>query len=149
MHVLVRSDGLAATMSDYLVQRIERSPDITLHARTEVISVEGKNYLEQVTWKNRKTGDECRLPIGSLFVMIGADPNTQWLQGCVPFDDKGFVVTGNLPDGAILPSPYATALNGVFTIGDVRSRSVKRVASAVGEGSVVISSVHQYLAGLN
>ncbi len=148
VHVLVRSEGLAATMSDYLVQRIDKSPDITLHPFTEVTEVEGDGYLTHVTWTDRRSGRSERRAIGSLFVMIGAEPNTGWLRGCVPLDAAGFVRTGHADDGTPLASPYATALPGVFAVGDVRSGSVKRVASGVGEGSVVISAVHQALANL-
>jgi thioredoxin reductase (NADPH) len=147
VHVLVRGPSLAATMSDYLVQRIENSPTITLRPFTEVTAVEGDGYLSHVTWTDRRSGQSERRQIGCLFVMIGAEPNTDWLRNCVPLDDKGFVLTGQAPAGPGLASPYATALPGVFAIGDVRSDSIKRVASGVGEGSVVISAVHRYLAG--
>lgn len=146
VHVLVRSEGLTATMSDYLVHRINDSPTITLHTFTEIIAVEGESFLSDVTWTNRQDGTCERRAIAGLFVMIGADPNTDWLEGCVPLDSKGFVLAGTAVDGAASASPYATALPGVFAVGDVRSGSVKRVASSVGEGSVVISAVHQYLA---
>lgn len=146
VHVLVRGPSLAATMSDYLVQRIENSPSITLHPYTEVTRVEGQAYLSHVTWTGRRTGLSERHAVGCLFVMIGAEPNTDWLGGCVPLDAQGFVLTGQAEAGVNLISPYATALPGVFAIGDVRSGSVKRVASGVGEGSVVISAVHRYLA---
>ncbi|NIJ35210.1 FAD-dependent oxidoreductase [Sphingomonas oligoaromativorans] len=149
VHVLVRSEGLAATMSDYLVQRIADSPVITLHPFTEVTAVEGQDFLTHVTWTDRRIGASERREIGSLFVMIGADPNTPWLDGCVPLDDKGFVQTGTGQNGAPLASPYATSVPGIFAVGDVRSGSIKRVASGVGEGSVVISAVHQFLAALD
>lgn len=146
VHVLVRGPSLAATMSDYLVQRIANSPSITLHPYTEVTAVEGEGYLSHVTWTQRLTGQSDRRAVGCLFVMIGAEPNTDWLEGCAPLDAQGFVLTGQAEPDAGLFSPYATALPGVFAIGDVRSGSVKRVASGVGEGSVVISAVHRYLA---
>lgn len=146
VHVLVRASGLAATMSDYLVQRIDDSPAITLHPFTEITAVEGDRFLSEVTWTNRQDGTSERRSIAGLFVMIGADPNTDWLHGCVPLDPKGFVLAGATVDGAAPASPYATALPGVFAVGDVRSGSVKRVASGVGESSVVISAAHQYLA---
>lgn len=145
VHVLVRSEGLAATMSDYLVQRIKDSPAITLHTSTEIVAVEGESFLSDVTWTNRQDGTTERRAIAGLFVMIGAVPNTDWLEGCVPLDPKGFVLAGEAVDDLPLASPYATSLPGVFAVGDVRSGSVKRVASGVGEGSVVISAVHQYL----
>lgn len=143
VHILVRSDGLAATMSDYLIQRIERSPKISLHVHTEITALEGDRYLEQVTWRDRSGTEEVKA-IGNIFVMIGAEPNTQWLGGCVPLDSKGFIVTG---EGEEI-SAYQTVEPGIFAVGDVRAGSTKRVASGVGEGSVAISSVHNYLAGI-
>jgi thioredoxin reductase (NADPH) len=145
VHILVRAKGLAATMSDYLVQRIEQSPKITLHAQSEITALEGDERLRRVTWTNRDTGATETHPVGNVFVMIGAEPNTEWLGGCVALDDKKFVRTGAGADGMALASPYATTLAGVFAVGDVRSGSVKRVASGVGEGSVVIQAVHQFL----
>ena len=146
VHVVVRSAGLAATMSDYLVQRIETSPQITVHAFTEVSALEGdETYLRAVTLSNRKTGESKSYPIANLFLMIGAQPNTDWLGGCLTLDDKGFVETGKDGDGKALSSPFATTMPGVFAVGDVRSGSVKRVASGVGEGSVVVQAIHQYL----
>ena len=103
--------------------------------------------LSHVSRTERGTGQPERREIGCLFVMIGAEPNTDWLRGCVPFDARGFVLTGQIPAGSGLASPYATALPGVFAIGDVRAGSIKYVPSGVGEGSVVISSVHRLLAG--
>jgi thioredoxin reductase (NADPH) len=145
VHILVRADGLAATMSDYLVKRIASSPQITLHTRTEIEHLEGDAFLRHVTWIRRDTGERERRPIQNVFVMIGAEPNTEWLNGCLDLDTRGFVRTGQAPDGNALPSPYATSRAGIFAVGDVRSGSVKRVASGVGEGSVVVQAVHQYL----
>ena len=144
VHMLVRSAGLAATMSDYLVRRIETSPKITVHPFTKVTALEGDGLLRRVTWSGRDGVPKTR-PVGNLFVMIGAEPNTAWLGGCLRLDEKGFVETGRDTDGQALASPFATTTAGVFAIGDVRSGSVKRVASGVGEGSVVVSAVHQYL----
>lgn len=138
VHVLVRAEGLAATMSDYLVQRIDQSPRITLHARTAITRLEGADRLEHVTWATH--GQEERRPVRALFVMIGAEPNTDWLAGCLVLDPKGFVLTGQ---GG---SPFETSRPGIYAVGDVRAGSVKRVASGVGEGSVVVSAVHQFLA---
>ena len=146
VHVLVRADGLAATMSDYLVQRIEQSPKITLHPRTEITALAGDDRLRQVTWTDRGTGASEARTVGNVFLMIGADPNTDWLNGCLALDAKGFVKTGSDADGMALASPYATTKPGLFAIGDVRSGSVKRVASGVGEGSVVVQAIHQFLA---
>ncbi|MEG3149445.1 FAD-dependent oxidoreductase [Sphingomonas sp. ZT3P38] len=143
LHILVRSRGLAETMSDYLVQRILSSDRITLHTHCQVTALEGDTYLGHVTWANAKTGEEQRHTISNMFVMIGAQPNTDWLDGCLALDDKGFVKTG--ADAAGSTSPYATSKPGIFAIGDIRAGSVKRVASGVGEGSVVVSSVHRFL----
>jgi len=148
VHILVRSEGLAATMSNYLIQRIDASPKITLHPFTEVTALEGDGVLERVTWTNRRTGESETRDIANLFVMIGAMPNTDWLDGCVPLDRGGFVITGRDGSGQALASPYATERPGIFAVGDARSGSTKRVASGVGEGSVVVSAVHAYLADL-
>jgi thioredoxin reductase (NADPH) len=145
VHVLIRRDGLASTMSDYLVQRIDLSQRITLYPRTEITSLAGDASLREVGWTNRGTGCVERRKIGSVFIMIGAEPNTEWLSGCLELDSKNFVVTGRDKRGRVLHSPYATSLPGIFAVGDVRAGSIKRVASGVGEGSVVISAIHQHL----
>ncbi len=146
VHILCRGPGLAATMSDYLVRRIDASDRITLHPRTEVVRLEGEHHLEAVTWRDHGRGTEERHPMRNLFVMIGAEPNTDWLGGCLDLDAKGFVLTGADAEGRPLASPYATSRPGIFAVGDVRAGSVKRVASGVGEGSVVVAAVHQFLA---
>ncbi|RYE90401.1 MAG: FAD-dependent oxidoreductase, partial [Myxococcales bacterium] len=145
VHLLVRAGGLAATMSDYLVQRIHSSPRITFHPRTEITGLAGDTELREVTWTDRTTGVSETHPIGNVFLMIGADPNTDWVSGCLDLDPKGFVKTGHDASGAALASPYATTHPGIYAVGDVRSGSVKRVASGVGEGSVVVQAIHQYL----
>lgn len=145
VHILVRGDGLAATMSDYLVQRIAQSPRITLYSHCQIDHLDGDGYLREVGWHCTRTGVTTRRGVGSLFVMIGAEPNTAWLRDCLDLDRKGFVLTGRDADGFATPSPYATTLRGVFAVGDVRSGSVKRVASGVGEGSVVVQAIHRYL----
>jgi thioredoxin reductase (NADPH) len=145
VHILVRAAGLAETMSDYLVRRIESSPRITVRARTEITGLAGDTYLREVEWRELGADAGERRKIGNVFVMIGAEPNTSWLEGCLALDPKGFVVTGEGEDGKPLASDYMTSRQGVFAVGDVRSGSVKRVASGVGEGSVVVSAVHQYL----
>jgi thioredoxin reductase (NADPH) len=145
VHVLVRGEGLAATMSDYLVQRIAQSPRCTLHSHTEITGLDGDERLGRVTWTNLREGRSETRPIGNVFVMIGAQPNTTWLDGCLELDEQGFVRTGKRPDGTPLPSPYMTTKPGVFAVGDVRSGSVKRVAASVGEGSVVVAAIHHYL----
>jgi thioredoxin reductase (NADPH) len=145
VHVVVRGSGLAATMSDYLVQRIENSPSITVHPYSEVSALAGDTYLRQVTLTNRNSGAIETHPIANLFLMIGAEPNTEWLNGCLTLDAKGFVRTGRDAEGKALASPFATTKAGIFAVGDVRSGSVKRVASSVGEGSVVVQAIHQFL----
>lgn len=144
VHHIVRGKSLASTMSQYLVSRIESSSRITLYTESEIVKLEGTSSLEGVTWINRKTGESTVRPIRNVFVMIGAEPNSGWLFGVVRLDKKGFILTGGA-DG-FERTPYATSVPGMFAVGDVRSSSVKRVASAVGEGSVVISDVHRYLA---
>jgi len=144
VHHIIRGPSLGSTMSQYLISRIERSHHITLYTDTEIEKLEGGTNLEFVTWTNRKTGQRTRKPIGSVFVMIGAEPNSGWLYGTVKLDKKGFVLTGT-PD-SFERTPYATSVPGMYAVGDVRANSVKRIASAVGEGSVVISDVYRYLA---
>src|ERR671927_216358 len=155
VYMLVRSAGLAATMSRYLIRRIEETPTITLRPQTEIVAVEGGNHLNSVYWRNSQTGQTEKHEISHVFVMTGADPNTSWLNGCIALDDKGFIKTG--PDLStenlrtrgwpLMRQPYLleTNLPGVFAVGDVRGGSIKRVASAVGEGSIAISFVHQVL----
>jgi thioredoxin reductase (NADPH) len=144
VHMLVRGAGLAATMSDYLVRRIERSDKITLYPHSEVTTLAGDASLQSVTWTDRQSGAETTRPASSIFVMIGAEPNTQWAAGCLKLDPQGFVCTG-AKAGADADSPYATSRPGVYAVGDVRSGSVKRVASGVGEGSVVVQAIHRFL----
>jgi thioredoxin reductase (NADPH) len=143
VYIMVRGKSLAATMSQYLLSRIEQSRHITILTETEIVSLHGESHLEQVTWVHRCDGSETTKAIEDLFVMIGAQPNTSWLKGVVALDEKGFVITG--APQAFDGTPYATNTAGIYAVGDVRTASVKRVASAVGEGSVVISDVHRYL----
>ena len=103
------------------------------------------DYLRAVTLTDRQSGESRALPIANLFLMIGAAPNTDWLAGCLALDPQGFVPTGQDAQGQALASPYATTLPGVFAVGDARAGSVKRVASSVGEGSVVVQAIHQFL----
>jgi thioredoxin reductase (NADPH) len=144
VYLMIRGKSLAATMSQYLLSRIEQSRRITILTETEIVLLEGGSHLEQVTWVNHRDGSTTTKRIEDLFVMIGAQPNTSWLKGVVALDEKGFVITGG-PQG-FDSTPYATNTAGIYAVGDVRTASVKRVASAVGEGSVVISDVHRYLA---
>jgi len=155
VHILVRSEGLADSMSRYLIRRIEDSPNVTLHTRTQITALEGTDRLERVGWRNAVSDSAEVRKIEHVFLMTGAVPNTQWLQGCVALDDKGFVRTGPelLEDGQVATrwplarAPYLleTSLPGVFAVGDVRADSVKRIASAVGEGSICVQFVHRVL----
>ena len=138
VHVLIRRDDLRDTMSNYLVQRLTHHERITVHPRCELSAVHGSGRLSGVTWHDRARDRDVRLDAAALFLMIGADPCTTWLHDIgVDLDAKGFVLTHD---------SFATSIPGLFAVGDVRADSVKRVASAVGEGSVVISAVHAYLA---
>lgn len=145
IHMLVRGSGLAATMSSYLVERIEASPAIQVHPFTEIVELDGEHVLRRVTWRESTSQRAETRDIGNVFVMIGAVPRTDWLADCLALDDKGFVRTGTGADGSTLASPFETTRRGVYAVGDVRSGSIKRVASGVGEGSVVIQAIHQFL----
>jgi thioredoxin reductase (NADPH) len=142
VHMLIRGPRLSSTMSDYLVRRILATKAITLHPCSEVVGLEGTTHLSQVTWQSRATGEKTRLETEHLFVMIGADPCTAWLRDCVDLDANGFVRTSSRSEDR---GPFETSVRGIFAVGDVRSGSVKRVASAVGEGSVVVAGIHRYL----
>ena len=157
VYMLVRSGELSSTMSRYLISRIEENPAIELHYKTEISGLEGNGHLQRVTWRNRETDESSTHDIRHLFTMAGASPRTEWLQGCLALDDKGFIVTGRDLDGRLgasgaplwpLERPaqmLETSLPGVFAVGDVRSGSVKRVASGVGEGAIAIALVHRVL----
>jgi thioredoxin reductase (NADPH) len=155
VNVLVRGPGLAESMSRYLIQRIEDSSNVMLRTRTQIDLLEGANQLERIRWRHLDTGESQTRPIRHLFLMTGADPNTAWLKGCVALDDKSFVKTGaDLHPGELeeagwpltrRPELLETSRPGVFAVGDVRSGSVKRVASAVGEGSVCVQLIHRAL----
>ena len=145
VHLLVRAGGLEATMSDYLIQRIRSSPAIIFHPHTEITGLAGDRELREVTWTDRRSGTSETLPIRNVFLMIGAEPNTEWLSGCLELDAKGFVRTGRDVSTPQLSSTFATSKPGVYAVGDVRAGSVKRVASGVGEGSVVVQAIHQFL----
>ena len=154
VHLVVRAEKLSDGMSQYLVDQIEATPGITVHTSSEITDGTGDGWLAEVVIRDRRTGEERTEPAEGLFVMIGAAPHTGWLPASVQRDARGFVVCGTDAMGeqgwplARPPMPYETTLPGFFAVGDVRSGSVKRVASAVGEGSVVVSQVHQYLADL-
>ena len=155
VHMLVRSGGLAQTMSRYLIRRIEETPAIDVRTHTEIVSMEGRDQLERVRWRNSQTGEIEERHISHVFLMTGAVPNTGWLADCLTLDPKGFIKTGPSlsPDDLIVARwplarpPYLleASLPGVFAVGDVRGGNVKRVASAVGEGSIAISFVQQFL----
>lgn len=152
VHMLVRGPELAASMSDYLVGRIKASPKITLHQNTELCQIEGDAALKRAGWRNRTTGEITWANVAHIFVMIGASPNTGWLDGCLALDDNGFVLTGRTAEAFAgyerAPHPFESSQPGVFAVGDVRAGSVKRVASGVGEGSVCVADIHKVLAEL-
>jgi thioredoxin reductase (NADPH) len=157
VHMLVRSGQLSDTMSRYLIQRIEENPAIEMHYSTEIVGLDGDTQLERVTWRDKKTGEMSTHDIRHLFIMAGASPRTEWLNGCLALDSKGFILTGRDLDPVIrdfhwplqrVPLMLETSLPGVFAVGDVRAENVKRVAAAVGEGSIAISLVHRVLAEL-
>jgi thioredoxin reductase (NADPH) len=148
VRMMVRKDGLAATMSRYLIDRIEASPNIELMTRTEIVALEGNDAgLERVRWRDHRDGTETGDAIRNVFLFIGADPATQWLEGCgVEVDRAGFIVTGGKCSGGTPANPLQSSVEGVFAVGDVRSGSIKRVGAAIGEGAQVVAAVHSYLA---
>ncbi|HEX6879702.1 MAG TPA: FAD-dependent oxidoreductase [Terriglobales bacterium] len=160
VYMLVRSGNLSDTMSRYLIQRISDNPNIELHVNTEIVKVTGGHHLEQVEWKNKVTRETTTRPIQHIFIMAGASPRTEWLRGCVALDEKGFILTGRdllLSQDVETTTPWKpsrppqmleTSLPGVFAVGDARAGSVKRVASAVGEGAIAVHLVHRALAEL-
>jgi thioredoxin reductase (NADPH) len=155
VYMFVRGTGLADTMSRYLIQRIEQNPSIEICTEREIIGLEGSDHLERVRWRDKRAGAVGTSDIRHVFMMTGALPNTGWLHECVALDDKGFVKTGpDLSDDDLATARWSverrphlleTSMAGVFAVGDVRSGNVKRVASAVGEGSIAIAFVHQIL----
>lgn len=151
LHLVVRGEGLEASMSQYLIERIKALPNVTLHTRTEVVGLEGEEGrgLTGATFRDRGDGTTHSCPLRHLFLFIGADPNAEWLANCVAVDARGFVVTGNgFADGGAgrAPFPLETSMPGVFAIGDVRAASTKRVGAAIGEGAAVVAQIHQALA---
>ncbi len=156
VHLLIRREGLSSTMSRYLISRIDAHPRIVQHPRTEIVGLEGNGHLERVTWRTGRSGALETQDLRHVFTMTGAEPSTKWLAGCLAVDDKGFVKTGTALTPDILeqakwplrrpPHLLETSLPGVLAVGDVRSGSTKRVASAVGEGSIAVATVHQILA---
>jgi thioredoxin reductase (NADPH) len=156
VYMLVRSGQLSDTMSRYLIQRIEQNPAIELHYRTEIVGLEGDKHLERINWLDKSNGETTVRDVRHLFIMAGASPRTDWLQGCVALDNKGFILTGRdiltetdrAARALAPPQMLETSLPGVFAVGDVRSGNVKRVASAVGEGAIAVHMVHRTLAEL-
>jgi len=152
VNVLVRGPSLAASMSRYLIDRIEATPNIELHPHTELVTLHGDpaTGLDGATWRSRKTGEEYDCPARNIFLFVGAEPETTWLAGCdVAVDRHGFVLTGPAASGGFPARPAApleSSVPGVFAVGDVRSGSVKRVGGAIGEGAAVVAQIHQHLA---
>jgi thioredoxin reductase (NADPH) len=154
LHLVVRGSALEASMSRYLIDRIAALPNVELHTGTEVVALEGDEVtgLTAAMFRDRATGATHTCPLRHLFLFIGADPNTSWLNRCVTLDNKGFVVTGATSTGGASNNhppvlPLETSRPGVFAIGDVRAGSTKRVASAVGEGAAVVAQIHSVMAG--
>jgi thioredoxin reductase (NADPH) len=153
--MLVRSDGLAHSMSRYLIRRIEGNPAIVLKTRAEIVALEGTSHLERVRWRDHRTGDVATEAVRHVFVMAGAVPNTAWLNGCIALDKNGFIKTGpdlSREDLAQAEWPLARAPHllettrpGVFAVGDVRGGNFKRMAPAVGEGAMAVALVHRVL----
>jgi thioredoxin reductase (NADPH) len=156
VRMFVRRAGLAESMSRYLVRRIEETPNITLSTRTTIVALKGDRQLERVTWENAESAERTSADIRHVFLMTGATPNSAWMQGCLALDEKGFVKTGQDLTAEDLtasgwtrtrpPLLFETNRPGIFAVGDIRANSVKRVAAAVGEGSVCIQLVHRVLA---
>jgi thioredoxin reductase (NADPH) len=149
VRMMVRGPGLAESMSRYLIDRIEATPNIELMTRTEIVALEGPEGggVERVRWRDRRNEAESEAPIRNVFLFIGADPATEWLDGCgVEVDKAGFVVTGARCSAAATLSPLQSSVPGVFAVGDVRSGSVKRVGGAIGEGAAVVAAIHGFLA---
>ena len=149
--LLARGDSLASSMSEYLITELAQAPNVRVRLSTDVIGGGGNERLEEITVRDRTSGRTERLPTAGLFVMIGGEPRTEWLGGTVARDDRGYVLTGaDLPAGARVPVPMhlETSVPGVFAAGDVRAGSVKRVASAVGEGTIAVQLVHRYLTAI-
>jgi thioredoxin reductase (NADPH) len=152
VHMLVRGPDLAASMSRYLIDRIEATPTIELHTHTELTLLHGDppDGLEAVSWRDRHTGNEVRRPIRHVFLFVGADPETDWLDGCgIALDRQGFVLTGqangHFAAAGRSPSPLESNVPGGFAVGDVRAGSVKRVGGAIGEGAAAVAQIHQFL----
>ena len=153
--MLVRGVGLAASMSQYLIDRIAAISNIELRTRTEIVGMSGTptSGLQSVRWQNRDTGQEETHAIRNVFMFLGADPATEWLKDCgVALDEKGFVKTGHLGEADArngVCEALETSVPGVFGVGDVRSGSVKRVGGAIGEGAAVVAQIHTFIGRQN
>jgi thioredoxin reductase (NADPH) len=146
VHLVCRGPDLARGMSHYLITRLEHAPNVRIHTEATVSALRGDEHIASATLTHAQGGEED-VPVCGLFVLIGADPCTAWLGDTVGLDEHNFILTGQEADAAA-SSPFQTSHPGIFAVGDVRSGSVKRVASAVGEGSVVVQAVHRYLANV-
>jgi thioredoxin reductase (NADPH) len=146
VRMLVRGPGLAESMSRYLIDRIAGTPNIELMTETEIVALAGPpgGSLESVRWRDHRVGQETEAQIRNVFLFVGADPATEWLEGCVALDKAGFVITGAADGGPL--SPLESSVPGVFAVGDARSGSVKRVGGAIGEGAAVVAAIHKFLA---
>ena len=152
VHVLVRGPSLAATMSHYLIERMQAAANIDLWPCTEIIALQGdpSTGLQSIACQDRRAGAALQLDVRHVFLFVGAVPETRWLDGCgIVVDNSGFVRTGNALD-ALAPgsarAPLESSVAGIFAVGDVRSGSVKRVGGAIGEGAAAVAQIHQYLA---
>jgi thioredoxin reductase (NADPH) len=153
--MLVRGDSLASSMSKYLIDQIQTASNISVEYGSRVVEAHGDDHLESISMQCDRSGEISRVPAAALFIFIGAEPRTAWLDGLVERDDRGFILTGSdlmrdrqRPKGWTLerdPGLLETNVPGIFAVGDVRHGSIKRVASSVGEGSIAIQFVHQYL----
>ena len=150
VRMMVRGPGLADSMSRYLIDRIAREPEYRADDETEIVALERRGRtanLERVRWRDHRDGRETEAAIRNVFLFVGADPATEWLQGCVALDKAGFVrPASERPSGGPAPSPLESSVPGVFAVGDVRSGSVKRVGGAIGEGAQVVAAIHRFLA---
>jgi thioredoxin reductase (NADPH) len=153
--MVVRGDSLTRSMSDYLIQEIEVAPNITVRLHTEVVEIRGARHMEGVTLHDRARDAREELPADALFILIGGEPRTQLLRGVVQLERQGYILTGRdvTRDGNTAtawpldraPLPLETSMPGVFAAGDARFRSIKRVASAVGDGATAVRLAHEYL----
>ncbi len=150
LHLIVRGKGLEASMSRYLIDRITALPNVELHTGCEIVALAGDatTGLTGATFRHRAGGDTVEHALRHVFLFIGADPNADWLRGCVDIDGKGFIITGSRAGDGSVRLPLETSLPGVFAIGDVRAGSTKRVAAAVGEGAAAVAQIHSVLGGV-